>query len=242
MNTVLVIGASGDIGSAIVLDLLKQGQRVIAQCYRHSERLEQVRNEADANQNQFTILTADLTDADKRKAFMAAVAAQTDVLHGLVNVIGGGRPCSIRDLALEDWESSLALNLTAPFHCLQLAIPLLERGKGSVINFSSVASYTGGAFGPHYAATKSAIIGLTRSAARELGPVGIRVNTIAPGPVDTEMTHSLPPEVMAKILQETPLRRMVSTEEISRAVHYLLGQATSTTGQSLVIDGGRYFH
>ncbi|SLM62743.1 3-oxoacyl-[acyl-carrier protein] reductase [Dickeya aquatica] len=173
---------------------------------------------------------------------MANVSKITTTLHGLVNVIGGGRPCNIRDLDLDDWDFSLALNLTAPFHCLQLALPLLERAKGSVINFSSVAAYTGGAFGPHYASVKSGILGLTRSAARELGPYGIRVNAISPGPVDTEMTHSLPAEVLKKIIDETPLRRMVTTSEIASAVNYFLDEATSTTGQSLVIDGGRFFN
>lgn len=242
MKTVLVLGASGDIGISIVSELLKKKYRVIAQSFQHAERLAKLSTEFNVARDSLMIFSADLTDINERKEFMENISKTTTTLHGLVNVIGGGRPCNIQNLTLEDWDFSVALNLTVPFHCLQLAIPLLKRAKGSVVNFSSVAAYTGGAFGPHYASVKSGVLGLTRSAARELGHYGIRVNAISPGPVDTEMTHSLPAEALKKIIDETPLKQMVSTSEIASAVNYLLDEATSTTGQSLVIDGGRFFN
>lgn len=226
---VLVTGASGDLGRAIVDHMLDAGAEVIL----HAHRREPV-------QKGVAVRRADLTDPDQLAALIDGVTRDFDGLDVLVNNAGGGRPRSLRELSTQEWSTSLALNLTAPFRLIQGLLPLLRARRGAVVNVSSVAALTGGAFGPHYAATKAGLIGLTRSSARELGPLGIRVNAIAPGPVASDMTDLLSEEVMRGILAGTALRRVVSPAEIAAAVAYL-AQATAVTGQVLVVDAGRHF-
>ena len=109
-----------------------------------------------------------------------------------------------------------------------------------MVNLASVAAMTGGAFGPHYAAAKAAVIGLSRSAARDLGPLGVRVNVVAPGPVASRMTQSLPPEQVNALLATTALGRLVEPAEVAEAVVWL-ASATAMTGQTVIVDGGRVF-
>jgi 3-oxoacyl-[acyl-carrier protein] reductase len=187
-----------------------------------------------------TTLQADLTTDHGTDQITAAVPGDWHGIDLLVNCVGGARPTPLTDLDTATWIDCLARNLTAPFLVLRQTAPMLAAARGCVVNLTSVAALTGGVFGPHYAAAKAGVVGLTRSAARELGPRGIRVNAIAPGPVDSRMTDALPPEALAGVIAGTALGRVVEPAEVAHMVTWL-ADATAVTGQTVVVDAGRCF-
>jgi 3-oxoacyl-[acyl-carrier protein] reductase len=227
----LVIGASGDIGRAVVDRLLSDGSRVVALAFRVPSEHLSWHTKVDR------IIRADLMDIDAASLLRELPWDELDLL---VNCQGGAKPHPFAEVTDSEWETCLALNLTAVFRLMRAAQPMLAKTCGAVVNLTSVAAHTGGAFGPHYAAAKAGLIGLTRSAAREWGPLGIRVNAVAPGPVDSRMTDQLSDEQMAGLLAATALRRAVTPAEVADAVAWL-ASAPAVTGQTIIVDGGRVF-
>jgi 3-oxoacyl-[acyl-carrier protein] reductase len=225
----LVTGASGDIGRAVVRRLVDEGAAVVA--HRH-------RSGIDSGAEH--VVAADLTAPTGPRDLLDALPPGWDGLDLLVNCVGGAAPVRFGDVTDEDWSRCLDVNLTAPFRVLRAALGHLTRARGAVVNVTSVAALTGGSFGPHYAAAKAGLIGLTRSAARELGGRGIRVNAVAPGPVESRMTDQLNPDQLAALLNATALGRVVHPAEVADAVLWLAG-AEAVTGQTMVVDGGRCF-
>jgi 3-oxoacyl-[acyl-carrier protein] reductase len=230
MRTAVVTGASGDLGRVVVQRLLADGVCVLAQV--HSGPL--------APAERLLTVRADLLSPTGVRDLVAAVPPEWKGLDLLVNCVGGARPTPFADLPAEEWSHCLALNVTAPFLVMRGLLDLLREASGCVVNLASVAAMTGGAFGPHYAAAKAAVIGLSRSAARDPGPVGVRVNVVAPGPVASRMTDSLPPEQLDALLAGTALRRLVQPDEVAETVVWL-GSVTAVTGQTVIVDGGRVF-
>ncbi len=238
----LVTGASGDLGRAISSRLLSDGWRVVAQCHQHPDALAELCTDAVKAGSEMLVMQADLGSATEVDRLVEAAGQAWGGLDLLVNNAGGARPRSLCELTLQEWEDCIRLNLSAPLLCLRAALPLLRQSQGAVVNVASVVAFTGGAFGVHYAAAKAGVIGLTRSAARELGPLGIRVNAVAPGPVESAMTTALDDKTLATILAGTALGRVVRAEEVAEAVAWLASGGTAITGQTLVIDGGRTMH
>jgi len=226
---VLVTGASGDLGRAVVEACAARGDEVVAQVHSRPGAW---------TSGAVTVAKADLCAPDGVTSLVGALPGHWTGLDLLVNCVGGARPAALEELRAEDWRACMQLNVEVPFLVLQACVALLERASGSVVNMSSVVAFTGGAFGPHYAAAKAAVIGLSRSAARDLGPRGIRVNSLAPGPVDSAMTDALDPAVTAGLVAATALRRVVSPAEVAQTVLWL-ASSSAVTGQSLVVDGGR---
>ncbi|MFJ5233210.1 SDR family NAD(P)-dependent oxidoreductase [Kitasatospora sp. NPDC088391] len=230
MKHVVVTGASGDLGTAVVARAVASGARVLAQYHTRPPALEHPA---------LTPVRLDLTADDGAAELFAALPWPSVDL--LVNCIGGARPTPFAELGTDAWRDSMRLNVEVPFTVTRELLEPLAAAAGAVVNLSSVAAFTGGAFGPHYAAGKAAVVGLTRSAARELGARGIRVNCVAPGPVASAMTDALPAEVLAGLLATTALGRVVTPEEVADTV-FALASATAVTGQTLVVDGGRFLH
>jgi 3-oxoacyl-[acyl-carrier protein] reductase len=241
-RTAVVTGASGDIGIAICEQLVRTGFEVFAQFHTRSERILALRDSLEGIGPSLRPVRADLTREDGVKALFHTVGAHTAKLDVLVNNAGGARQTLLQDLTLDAWNECFALNVTAMFLCTREARALLSASSGLVLNISSVVAFSGGAFGAHYAASKAAVLGLTRSLARELGADGIRVNAIAPGPVVSAMTSSLAPGALAAILSTTALGRCVEANEVaSMVVAWAIG-FSAVTGQTIVVDGGRVFH
>ena len=226
---VVVTGASGDIGFAVVGACLAAGAEVVAQ----------VRSRARPwPPGALSEVQLDLCTDGGVEKLAAALPAGWDGVDLLVHCVGGARPVPIDELTIAQWRDCMHLNVEVPFAVTRALLGPLERAAGAVVTISSVAAFTGGAFGPHYAAAKAAVIGLTRSAARDLGPRGIRVNCVAPGPVDSAMTALLDDGVISGLLAGTALRRVVQPEEVAEAVRWLAA-SRAVTGQTLVVDGGR---
>ncbi|GAA2463814.1 3-oxoacyl-[acyl-carrier-protein] reductase [Actinocorallia cavernae] len=238
---VVVTGASGDLGRAMACRFLDLGADLVLQYRSDSAALKPVLRAArEAGREAFAV-AADLAEPDGPDRLAAAVLARWAAVDGLVNNAGGTRPQPFEEITAADWDQALRLNLTAPFRLIQLLLPALRKEGGSVVNISSVAALTGGAFGPQYAAAKAGLIGLTRSAARDLGVHGVRVNALAPGPVDSAMTSSLDGPVLDGIIRATALRRLVDPLEVADAAAFLLSTGTAVSGQTLVVDAGRHF-
>jgi 3-oxoacyl-[acyl-carrier protein] reductase len=229
VERVVVTGASGDIGFAVVAACLRAGAEVVAQVHTRSRTWPA---------GVVTEVRADLCADGGTEELVGRLPTGWDGVDLLVNCVGGARPVPIEELTRTEWRDCLRLNVEVPFAVTKALIGQLAVAGGAVVNVSSTAAFTGGAFGPHYAAAKAAVIGLTRSAARDLGPRGIRVNCVAPGPVDSAMTARLDGDVLAGLLAGTALRRVVRPDEVADTVRWLAG-SSAVTGQTLVVDGGR---
>jgi 3-oxoacyl-[acyl-carrier protein] reductase len=235
LERVVVTGASGDLGVAVTAACLERGAEVLAQYHNRKDRLAGL-----TGPGELFPVRVDLTEDGGARALAASLPPRWDGIDLLVNCVGGARPTGFADTTDEDWRRCQQLNVDVPFFVMRELLGPLQAASGSVVNLSSVAALTGGSFGPHYAAAKSAVIGLTRSAARSLGPQGIRVNCVAPGPVASAMTDALDERTLQTLLAGTALGRVVQPSEVADAV-LSLALAGGITGQTVVVDGGRYF-
>jgi 3-oxoacyl-[acyl-carrier protein] reductase len=236
LKRVVVTGASGDLGVAVTAACLDRGAAVLAQYHNRKDRLAGL----TTGPGELFPVSVDLTEDGGERTLVASLPPQWDGVDLLVNCVGGARPTGFADTTDEDWRRCQQLNVDVPFFVMRELVGPLQAAGGSVVNLSSVAALTGGSFGPHYAAAKSAVIGLSRSAARSLGPLGIRVNCVAPGPVASAMTDALDQRTLQALLAGTALGRVVQPSEVADAVLWL-ALAGGMTGQTVVVDGGRYF-
>jgi 3alpha(or 20beta)-hydroxysteroid dehydrogenase len=178
-------------------------------------------------------------ESDWRKAIDAAQAAFGG-LHGLINNAGIFQPSTLMETDTELFERHMRVNQLGCFLGMKCAVPLMERsGGGSIVNISSVAGLRGSPGAIAYSATKWALRGMTKAAAIDLAPRGIRVNSVHPGPIDTEMLKVRTPEQNRARLQHVPMKRMGTAEEVARLVLFLLSDESGyITGAEVAIDGG----
>jgi NAD(P)-dependent dehydrogenase (short-subunit alcohol dehydrogenase family) len=186
-------------------------------------------------------LPADVRDATQVSAAVAALAQRFGRLDALVNNAGIAVFKPVLDTTLDEWSQVLDTNLNGPFICTQAAAPLmLQGGGGSVVNVASISGLRASTLRVAYGTSKAALIHLTKQLAAELGDIGIRVNCIAPGPVDTAMAklvHSA--EIRRDYHDSIPLGRYGTPEEIAAAIGFLCSEAASyVNGQTLAVDGG----
>lgn len=233
-RTTLITGAAGGIGWATAQIFAAAGSRLILTDI-DPEPLESLAAELDPEKT--VILCGDLRSADSRAALVAAADQGIDFL---IPAAGIYPEASLGEITDDDWERVFAINVTAVFALTRDLGPYL-RENGSVVNFGSIAGARGSADHSHYAATKGAIASFSRSLAREWGGRGIRVNTIAPGIIDTAMTGDLMASSGDSILANTPLRRLGTAEEIAATAAFLCTDlAAFITGETIHVNGG--FH
>jgi 3-oxoacyl-[acyl-carrier protein] reductase len=182
----------------------------------------------------------DVSTMDGATGLVEHVESQIGPIAILVNNAGITRDNLIMKLAEEDWRSVIDTNLGGAFFtCRAVARPMLKRRAGAIVNMSSVVGVHGNAGQTNYAASKAGLIGLTKSLAKELGGRGIRVNAVAPGYISTELTDALPEPAREAILKSTPLGRLGTTDDVARAVRFLVSDAAAfVTGHVLAVDGG----
>jgi NAD(P)-dependent dehydrogenase (short-subunit alcohol dehydrogenase family) len=206
------------------------------------ERLAQT---LDADGGTAAFVACDVTDESEVDALMAAAEERFGALDALVNnaavymELDGKRPTE--EVTVSDWDRVMAVNVRGPWLCARAAAPRMRaRGSGSVVNIASTTAIMGTAGFAHYVASKSAVIGLTRALARELGPDGIRVNAIAPGLVANESSRTLNDDTyLADAARGRALARAMAPEDLVGTVLFLASPASEfVTGQTLVVDGG----
>ena len=229
-RTALITGGSGGIGAAIVARLREAGARVANLDVPGAHEV------AGA-----LALPCDLRDGEAVTRSFEALDAAFGRLDIVIHAAGITRDAVLWKLTDEDWTEVVRVNLDAAFHVLRRAAPRMRKaGGGAVVLISSINGERGKFGQSNYAASKAGLIGLGRTAARELGGFGVRVNVVAPGFIRTPMTESLPPEVRARAVAETVLAREGEPDDVATAVLFLISDlARHVTGQVLRVDGGQ---
>ena len=229
MQTALITGSSRGIGRACAVSLSRAGYDVVVHCRENTAAAESLARELGARW-----VRADVADADAVKAMFDSVG-DVDVL---VCCAGIALLRQFQDTADADWQRIMSVNLGGAVRCIRAALPhMLHNKSGRIVTVSSMWGVTGASCESAYAASKAALIGLTRSLAKELGPSGITVNCVAPGVIDTDMNASLTEEALAQLREETPLGALGTPEDVAEAVRYLVS-APFVTGQVLGVNGG----
>jgi 3-oxoacyl-[acyl-carrier protein] reductase len=235
----LVTGASRGIGRAIAMALAAQGMTVIGTATTDAGAA--AIGEALAPHGGRG-LKLDVTDAAALDAAIDGIVKQHGGLQVLVNNAGITRDTLSMRMKDEDWDAVLDTNLKAVFRASRAAIkPMMKQRYGRIVSITSVVGASGNPGQANYAAAKAGVAGMTRSLARELGSRGITVNCVAPGFIDTDMTHSLPEAQKAALLAQIPLGRLGQAEEIANAVAFLASPGAGyVTGTELHVNGGMY--
>jgi NAD(P)-dependent dehydrogenase (short-subunit alcohol dehydrogenase family)/ribosome-associated toxin RatA of RatAB toxin-antitoxin module len=233
---ILVTGGTRGIGRAIVLAFARAGASVVT-CYRQeSSAVGRLVEEFKNVDGQAWAVRADVTRAGDVTALIADCRTHLGGLDVIVNNAGAISHVPFGELALDEWQRVLDTSLTAAYLVVQAALPLLAPGA-SIINVGSRVASVGVPQRAHYTAAKAGLLGLTRSLCKELGPLGYRVNVVAPGPVETE--EDVPPEVKERYRRLISLGRLGRPSEIAGAVMFLASDlAAFITGETINVDGG----
>ena len=245
MKTALVTGATSGIGRATCMVLATNGFEIVASG-RDAEALMLTRDELSSAGAKISTFQADMRDENARRQLIDSVSTshgEIDVLVNCAGIIGNG---TIENTSLEDWDAMLEINLTAVFHLMQLSVPLLEKKKGSIVNVSSVAGTRAFPNVIAYCVSKAGVDQLTRCAALDLAPKGIRVNAVNPGVVVSNlhkrggMDENRYEEFLAHSKTTHPLGRVGKPEEIAELISFLVSEKSGwITGVTYEIDGGR---
>ena len=240
-RVVLVTGASRGLGRATATRFLELGARVAV----HVRTAERARETATALDDRAVPISGDLTNGDAARAVVSQTVEQLGRLDVLVNNAAVAYSTRIDGIPEVEWRETLDVNLTAAFLTLQAAIPTMKaQGHGRIINVSSTAGRAVSTLaGAHYTASKAGLLGLTRAAAKELGPLGITVNAVCPGIFDTELSHSnAPDERLDAIKMNFPVQRLGKPIEVAELICYLASEhASYINGASIDINGGSLF-
>jgi 3-oxoacyl-[acyl-carrier protein] reductase len=241
MHNILVTGGSRGIGLAIAQRLAGSGYQVIAVARRESDELREAIGAAEKEgRGQIHFRAFDLSEVDAIPAFVKSLRDEFGAIFGLVNNAGLGTEGLLATMHNSEIEALTRLNVLSPIILTKYVVRhMMADGAGRIINMSSIIASTGYNGLSVYGATKAAATGFTRSLAREVGKLGITVNAIAPGFIDTELTHNLGPEQRQRIAGRSALRRLPETGDVASMVEYLLGEGgRNITGTVLTVDAG----
>ena len=241
MANVIVTGASRGLGLGIARALALVGHRVIAIARQSNEQFEAVVSDLKSNgSGEVSLRPFDLANTAGIPGLVKSLRAELGPIYGLVNNAGigtGGVLATMRDSQI---EQLLRINLLSPIILSKYVVrSMMASGSGRIVNISSIVSFTGYSGLAVYGASKASLVGFTRSLAREVGPLGITVNAVAPGFIDTDMTGGLEAEDREKIIRRSALRRQANVGDVAYAVEYLLSdKAQNITGTVLTVDAG----
>lgn len=237
-KTAIVTGGSRGIGKAIALRLSQEGADVAVCGIRSAP--EEVASEIRAQGCQALALMADVSRAEDVESLVKTALDAWGKIDILVNNAGITRDNLLLRLKDDEWDAVLDVNLKGAFHGIKaVARPMMKARSGRIINVSSVVGLIGNAGQANYAASKAGLIGLTKSAARELASRNITVNAVAPGFIPTDMTAELTDDVKAKLIAQIPLGDLGRPEDVAAAVAFLASDdAAYITGQVITVDGG----
>jgi 3-oxoacyl-[acyl-carrier protein] reductase len=240
MHNVLVTGGSRGIGLAICRRLAAAGYNVIAVARRATGELNHAMREAEAGPGGIRFRAFDLSATGEIPAFVKDLRGEFGAIYGLVNNAGSGSEGLLATMHNSEIEALIGLNILSPIILTKYIVRhMMADGGGRIINMSSIIATTGYNGLSVYGATKAAATGFTRSLAREVGKLGITVNAIAPGFIDTELTQSLSEDQRKRIAGRSALRRLPTPDDVANMVEYLLGEGGGNiTGTVMTIDAG----
>jgi 3-oxoacyl-[acyl-carrier protein] reductase len=240
-RTALITGASRGIGKACVEALASAGHRVVLAA-RSVDKLEETASRLRAAGTDAFVIEIDLSKPESIVNGISKAAKEFGRIDILVNNAGITKDGLAVRMKQADWEIVLQTNLSGSFYAVQQVLPGMMRERwGRIVNISSVVGERGNPGQANYVAAKAGLIGLTKSLAQEVGSRNITINAVAPGFIETDMTHGLSAELKQKILDETPLKRMGTPLDVASAVKFLVSDGASfITGHVLDVNGGIY--
>jgi 3-oxoacyl-[acyl-carrier protein] reductase len=236
MRTVLISGGSRGVGLAVAQKLAAEGYRVIALARKQSADLKAAMVKAPA----LHFVACDLSELDAIPELVRGLKAEHGPLYGLVNNAALGTEGLLSNMHNSDIEKLVRLNTVSPIILTKYAVrTMMTAGEGRIVNISSIIGSTGYSGLSVYGATKASMLGFTRSLAREVGRLGVTVNAVAPGFMETEMTTSLSDKDRQKIARRSALHRLVETEDVANMVAFLMGEGgRNITGTVMTVDAG----
>lgn len=240
MGIAIVTGGSRGIGAAIARRLAQAGHDIVVNCASSIDKAEAVAAECRALGVCAAAMQWDVSDHAACEKALAEIKEKMGVPYILVNNAGITRDGLMVRMKEAQFDEVIRINLKGAFNMMQLTGTMMMRAKqGRIINITSVSGLAGNAGQVNYCAAKAGMIGMTKTAAKELGARGITVNAVAPGWIDTEMTEKVPQDIREGAKKQIALGRFGKPEEIASAVAFLASdEATFITGQTLVVDGG----
>jgi len=238
MKTVIVTGGSRGIGAAIVKELAKNNYNVVLNYNNSEEAAKQIQKELEEQNIKIEIFKADVSKREEVKELVKFTLNKFKNIDILINNAGISQVKSFLDITDKDWDYMLQVNLNSVFYCTQEVLEnMIHNKKGCIINISSIWGITGGSCEVHYSVSKAGIDGMTKALAKELGPSNIRVNSIAPGAIMTDINQDYTDDDIKEINNQIPLGKFGETIDIAKCVKWLI-EDNYTTGQVISPNGG----
>ncbi|KZM52591.1 3-oxoacyl-[acyl-carrier-protein] reductase [Geobacillus stearothermophilus] len=236
----LVTGASRGIGRAVALELARQGANVVVNYAGSEAKANEVVEMIHSLGREAIAVQADVARAEEVERLVKTALDQFGRLDILVNNAGITRDNLLMRMKEEEWDAVINTNLKGVFLCTKAVTrPMMKQRGGRIINIASVVGVIGNPGQANYVAAKAGVIGLTKTAARELASRNITVNAVAPGFITTDMTEALSEELKGEMLKQIPLARFGEPDDVARVVAFLASDAAGyMTGQTLHVDGG----
>ncbi len=232
----IITGASRGIGRECAKILARNGITVIASYNKSEKQARSLKEELKKENIEIDIFKADVTNKYEIKQMVEYVLQKYGKIDVLVNNAGISQIKLFTDITDDDWENMIKTNLSSVFYMTREVLPnMIHNKNGCIINISSVWGITGASCEVHYSAAKAGVIGMTKALAKEVGPSNIRVNTIAPGVIDTDMNKDLTKEELQELEEEIPVKRIGKPEDIANCVKWIVNDAY-ITGQTIQID------
>lgn len=239
MNKVIIVtGASRGIGREISRELAKKGYIIIANYNKSEKQMLELKEELEKEKIKIDIFKADVSKRKETQQLVKYAIKKYGKIDVLINNAGISQIKEFTQITDEDWNNMINTNLNSVFYMSQEACHnMIHNKKGCIINISSIWGITGASCEVHYSVSKAGVDALTKALAKELGPSNIRVNSIAPGIINTEMNAHLSEEEKQNIEEEIPLEKIGKSIDIERCVEWLI-KDEYTTGQVISINGG----
>ena len=241
-KTALVIGGTGGIGKATCIQLAKDGFNVIIHFNKNKKVAEQIKNEIESIGQKACCISANILDENEIKELVS----KSNRTFGKIDVIANCAAVVIptikfMDLVWDDYSKQMDISIKSIFTIIQAVLPsMIENGYGKIINIGSLSTEKPNSDWSHYITAKSALIGLTKSLAFELGPKGIRVNMVTPSLVNTDLTSDIPEKIKLLTASQTPLRRLALARDVANTISFLASDKSDfLTGENIRVNGGQ---